>query len=99
VVSRGSSLVVGCRLLVAVVSLVTKHELLGVWASVDVAHGLSYPAACGIFLDQGWNPSVTPELAGGFLTCGPPGRSYIYFLHTHSSYVLLVFFQPFQNKL
>ena len=47
----------------------------------------------------GMGPSVTPELAGGFLTCGPPGRSYIYFSHTHSSHILLVFFQPFQNKL
>ena len=31
--------------------------------SVVVAHGLSYPAACGIF-------------PGGFLTTGPPGKSW-----------------------
>ena len=31
---------------------------LGVQASVVVEHGLSYPAACGIFLDQGSNPCL-----------------------------------------
>ena len=29
---------------------------LGSWVSVVVAHGLSCPEACGIFLDQGLNP-------------------------------------------
>ena len=29
---------------------------LGEWALVVVPHGLSYPVACGIFLDQGSNP-------------------------------------------
>ena len=36
-------------------SLVTKHRLQGVRASVAVAHGLGYCMACEIFLDQGWN--------------------------------------------
>ena len=40
--------------------------------SAVVAHGLSYPSACGIFLDQGLN-SQFPELADGFSTTGPPG--------------------------
>ena len=31
-------------------------QALGAWASVVVAHGLSCPAACGIFPDQGLNP-------------------------------------------
>ena len=48
--SRGCSLVAVCRLLIAVVSLV-EHGLWGVWASLIVAHGLSYPEACGIFPD------------------------------------------------
>ena len=32
-------------------------QALGIWAwaSVVVAHGPSWPEACGIFLDQGWN--------------------------------------------
>ena len=35
--------------------------------SVVVAHRLSCLAACGIFLDQGWNPPSS-ALVGGFLT-------------------------------
>ena len=42
--------------------------------SVLVLHGLSSPVACGIFLDQRSNP-LSPALAGGFLTIGPPGKS------------------------
>ena len=41
-------------------------------ASVAVAHVLSYSKACGIFPDQGSNPS--PALAGGFFTTEPPGK-------------------------
>ena len=40
--------------------------------SVTVAHRLSCPAACGIFLDQGSNQS--PALQGRFLTTEPPGK-------------------------
>ena len=36
--------------------------------SVDVARGLSCPAACGAVIEP-----VTLSLAGGFLTTGPPG--------------------------
>ena len=38
--------------------------------SVDVARGLSCPAACGAVIEP-----VTLSLAGGFLTTGPPGKS------------------------
>ena len=31
-------------------------QKLGTWASVVEAHGLSCPAACGIFPNQGLNP-------------------------------------------
>ena len=48
---------------------------LGSWVSVVVAHGLSCPKACGIFLDQGLNPSLFPALAGRLLTTGPPDKS------------------------
>ena len=45
-------------------------QALGEQASAVV--GLSCPVACGIFLEQGSNPSV---LQGGFLTTGPPGMT------------------------
>ena len=63
--------------LTALASLVTEHRL---WAqaSVVVGHGLSCSSACGILPDQGSNPSS--ELAGGFLTTGPPGKSWVSFL-------------------
>ena len=57
---RGLSLVVASGglhgLLIAVASLVAEYGLLGAWASVVVAQGLSCSAACGIFPDQGSNP-------------------------------------------
>ena len=64
----------GCFLLV-------EHQLQSV-GLVSVAHGPSYPMACGIFLDQGLN-LCPPEVAGGFLTTGPPGK-----------YFMLLLFQP-----
>ena len=54
---RGLLFVAVCRLFMVVASLVAEHGLyLGAWASVVVAHRLSYPTACGIFLDKGSNP-------------------------------------------
>ena len=44
--------------------------------SVVVAHGLSCPKACGIFLTP--RPGIEPEspaFEGEFLTTGPPGKS------------------------
>ena len=57
VVSRGSSPAAVCRLpvvvasLVAVVSLVVELGLYSMQALVVLAHRLSSPTACGIFLD------------------------------------------------
>ena len=45
------------RFLIAVAFLVVEHGLQGTLASVTVVHWLSGPSACGIFLDQGSNPS------------------------------------------
>ena len=42
--------------------------------SIVVVHGLSYPMACGIFLDQISNP-VSSALEGGFFTTEPSGKS------------------------
>ena len=38
-----------------------------------VAHGLRCSEACGIFPEPGIEP-VSPALAGGFFTTGPPGK-------------------------
>ena len=62
-VSRGYSLVVAHWHLIAVASLVAALRL---WStdSVVVAHRLSCSAACGIFLDQGLNPSLVRFFLG-----------------------------------
>ena len=39
------------------------------------AHDLSCPAACGILVPGLGIEPVSPVLAGGFLTTGPPGKS------------------------
>ena len=52
--SRGYSLVAAHGLLIAVASR-CRAQALGLWTSVVVAHGLSCPAACGIFPAQGSN--------------------------------------------
>jgi len=49
--SWGNSLAVVHRLLIVVSSLVAKLRLYNVRTSVVATHGLSYPVACGIFLD------------------------------------------------
>ena len=55
-------------------SAVVACGLWGMWASVVVAQGHSYSAACGIFLDQGSN--LCPlALAGRLLSTAPPGKS------------------------
>ena len=51
--------------------LVAEHGLQGM-GSVVVAQGLSWPTACGVFSDQGSNPS--PASAGGFFTTEPPWK-------------------------
>ena len=54
IVVHGLSLVVVCRLLLLVASLV-EHRLQGTMTSVVVARGLSCSMACVIFLDRGSN--------------------------------------------
>ena len=68
------SLVVVHWLLMLATSLVTQHGLWGSGSAVGVC-GLSCSATCGIFPDQESNPRP-PALTGGFLTTGPPGKSY-----------------------
>ena len=43
--------------------------------SVVVVHGLSCPTACWILVPWPGIEPVSPELAGGFLTTAPPGKS------------------------
>ena len=61
--------------------------------SVVVVHGLSCSVACGIFPRPGFK-SMSPALAGGFLTIAPPGKSERYFKR-----VLLLQELTFKNKL
>ena len=51
-----------------------EHRLLGMQASVVVAHGLSCSVSCGISISRTGNKSVSPVLTGGFLTTGPPRK-------------------------
>lgn len=72
--SRGFSLVAVCGLLITVVFLVAEHGLLGLWAAIVVARGLTCPEACGISLDQGLNRCPL-ALACRFLATGSPRKS------------------------
>ena len=67
-------LLVVLRLLVAEASLVADHRLQGARTSAFVAHGLSCPLAREILPDQRLNLGPL-QLAGGFLTTEPPGKS------------------------
>ena len=49
-------------------------------SSVVVAHGLSYPAACGILVPQPGIEPAYPALEGRFFTTGPRGKSLEFFL-------------------
>ena len=40
-----------------------------------MAHKFSYPEAYGILISLLGMEPVSPELEGGFLTTGPPGKS------------------------
>ena len=79
VASRDYSLAAVRGLLVAAASLIAEH---GLWStgSVAVVHRFSCSMACGIFPDQGSNPSVSPALVGGFFTTEPPGKPLFSFL-------------------
>ena len=56
--SRGYSLVVVCGFLSVMSSLIAENGLWSSQVSVAAARGLSWPTACGIFLDQGSNPCL-----------------------------------------
>ena len=61
--------------LITVASLVAEHRLWGTWASVVVVHGLSCPKAGGILVSGSGIEPMSPELASGVLTAGPPQKS------------------------
>ena len=76
--SRGYSLVAVSTLLIAVVSLVAEHGLLGKWASVVAAHGLCCCRAHGIFVPRPGIEPMSPALACEFLTTGLPWKPMIH---------------------
>ena len=55
--------------------------------SVIVAHRLSCPGACGIFLDQGME-FVSPALQGRFSTTGSPGKPNICYTMKSQSFAM-----------
>ena len=69
----GYSPIAGCGLLTVVASLVVERRLssCGVWAELPLGHAGS-----------SWTRDQThaPALVGRFLTIGPPGKSYMYYL-------------------
>ena len=90
--SRGHSLLVTCRLLDALASLVVEHGLQDVQASAVGARGLG---SCGSWAQKLWfgargsllhgirdspepgTEPTSPELADRFLSPAPPGKSYL----------------------
>ena len=52
--------------------------------SVVVARRLSCPSACGILVSRPGIERVSPELEGGFLTTGQPGKSLLVLFNEHS---------------
>ena len=57
-------------------SSVTEHRFQASRTSGVVANVFSWPSACGIFPDEG--STMSPALAGGFLTTGLPGIPSLY---------------------
>ena len=66
-------------LLSEVASLLAERRLYSV-GSVVAGHRLSCPKACGILVPRPGIESMSPALAGEFLTTGPPGKSCLHFL-------------------
>ena len=68
-------------LFIVATPLVAAHRLLGTRASVFVVHSLSCCGSWALLLHSMWyipRPGIeplSPALAGGFLTTGPPGTS------------------------
>ena len=79
------SLVARRRLFIVVASRVVEHRALGLQASGVEVHGLSCPATCGIFLDQGppafltWATTEVSHMysypQGWIVFCGPDPNS------------------------
>ena len=76
---QGLLFVVGRGLLIAMAFPVAQHRPWGTQASVVVAHRLSCAVACGILVPIPGIELVSPALAGGFLTTGPPAKSWGFF--------------------
>ena len=72
--SRGYSLAVVHRLLTVMPSLVAE-QFPGAWLSAVVVHQLSCSKVHGILVPAPGIEPLSPALAGGFLTIGPPGKS------------------------
>ena len=82
VASRGCSLVVVRRLLIAVASRVwnTDSQHVGIRMRVRQLHLTGLVASQHVESSQPGIESVSSVLAGGFLTSGPPGKSYLQLL-------------------
>ena len=95
--SRGYTLGAVHRLLIVGASLAAEHGLWGAWASVVVHVGLVAPWCVPEI------KPVYPALAGGFLTIGPPGKSYTYIsrgvIIITRSLIMFYFYFHFHNKL
>ena len=74
VAEQGLLFPVACGLLTVAASLAGTHRPYSKRAPIVVAFELSGPVACGVFLDQGWNPR-SPALAGRFFTTAPLRKS------------------------
>lgn len=57
------------------VTAVTGLNLILLHWVIAGAHRLSYPVVCGIFVPWSGIKPESPELEGGFLATGPPGKS------------------------
>ena len=88
--SGGDSLVAICGLLIAAASLIAEPRLWSTWASLVEVHGLSCPAACGIFLGQGLNPGLLPWQADSLPLShyGSP-ILFFFFLNTSNPFTLV----------
>ena len=89
--SRGFSLVVVCRLLIAVASLIEAPRLQSI-GSVVVAHGLiSCSGACGILPHQKVDLCSVHShaLAGRFFTTEPPEKPLYVYLFKHFSFLCI----------
>ena len=74
------------RLLIAVASCF-EVQALGLWDSVLEARGLSCHEACRIF--PAGIELMSPALADGFLTTGPPGKPRLLFFSISKMYFMI----------